>query len=499
MKYYKTAGLILLSILTSCNIADKDIKVPPPNTRMVPRLDDNQNTPEDFPENTLAEREEILPHIPIGADYKVVTIIESNLDTGQDDDDEQIILLQPVSDDNPSSFLEIWIAEFRPNRNEYILSWKSKLQCELPETAAVQVRNIAGSRENEILVTGFTKENYQTLDIFLNEDKVSKFRNIFSTSARGSIEIEYQEYLGDRGNSAITILTNETDYDANNQLVIVNTVWALNRNTQFVKVSQSSKLQDEQQKEEIVNILKGDEDSFVNFLNGFWYKEDSFSEDGNRSLFYIDAEDSSVIFYNDNEFELYDIEYTHKGIYSKLYIGSVNSNIRNTSRKIAITLNDLNQLYLSVEDNNEKTAVQSAWTGNYKRMSDSLLMDYRTPKVESIVVLEYNLKGNYKNIEGVEIHFDSPQIFTWLENNTERSGSYALLNLNNMNLIEFVFYNRRGMAIERRFYSYVLNQNQDENYIIRSLVLTPGVLTVRGFQASGERNKAYEQMEVVEN
>lgn len=491
---------MLLSLLISCNIVENDIKVPAINTQMIPLMDDNQNVIEDFPENSLSEDEEILPHIPIGPDYKVVTIIESNLDAGIDDDDEQIILLQPVVEEGQSSFLEIWISEYRPNRNEYILSWKSKLQCELPETAVIQVRNIAGSRENEILVTGFTRENYQTLDIFLNEDRVRRLNNIFSIAARGSIEIEYQDQLSNGGSIPVMIHISETEQDVDEEMVLINSTWQLNQNSnRFVKISQIRKLQDEQQREEIVRILKADEDSFLEFLNGFWYMDDSLSEKGTQLLLYIDSKTSSIIFYNDDEFELYDIQYIHKGIYSKLYINSVNSNINNTSRNLSVTLQKLNQLQLTVEDNNDKTAVQSSWSGSYSRMTDALLLDYREPVSQSIAVLDFLLKGKYKNIEGTEIHFDTPQIFTWKEEGKDSSGSYALLSKDGVNLLELVFYNRRGMVIERKFYSYVLSQEEDENYIVRSLVLTPGKITIRGFQPSGERNIAYEQLEVVEN
>lgn len=497
----KNILLLLVLGLFSCNLTEKEIKIPASNIHMVPRLDDNQSLIDNTPEETLEDIDEILPHIPIGSDYKVVTIIETNLDMGIDDDDEQIILLQTVTPDEQTSSLELWIAEYRPNRNEYILSWKTNLKCELPETAVIQVRNIAGSRESEILVSGFTKENYQTLDIFLNGDKVNKFKNIFSISARGSIEIQYQDQIANENNgSPVNILISESEQDVDENFIIINSVWQLNpSNNRFIKISQTSKLQDEQQREEIVRILKGDEESFLQFLDGFWYKEDSISEDGSQALLYMDSKESSIIFYYNNEFELYDIQYTHKGIYSKLYINSVNSNIRNTSRTMSITLQELNQLHLTVEDNNDKTAVQSSWSGNYKRMTDSLLMDYREPYYDSIAVLDFLLKGKYKNIEGTELHFDTAQIFTWKENGKESNGSYALMEIDGIKLLELVFYNRRGMVTERYFYSYILNQEEDENYIVRSLVLTPGKMTIRGFQPSGDKNIAYEQLEVMEN
>jgi len=494
---------LFIWLFFSCQDMQEEIVKPEPNNHIIPQIGDQKTEDNGDRILTVDTNQEILPHIPISSDYQVITLLESNIDI--DNDDEQIIITQPVMKDADSiAPLEIWIAEFKNSRNEYVLSWKSKLKAELPEGIVIGTKNITGSLTNEILITGFTAENHQTLDIFYTNNTISSLSNIFSISARGSIEIDYQDKisssLSENRRPAASIHISETEASAETEgFTLIDTVWTLDSNTHsFIKTSQTRKAHNDRQREEMSNIIQGDEDFFLNHLEGFWYHEGGFSDEESLAMLYFNPRENSIIFYVDDEFELYEINYTHKGIYSKIYINSINSKIRNTNRSMTLSLEELDHFTLTVEDNYDKTAIQSPWTGSYKRMGEDLLQNLRSPVTRSINMKESILKGKYKTEDGIEINFETQPLFTYRQGNKEMEGNFSIIKKDEQLLLELVFLNKRSMVIDRKFYSFQLNEEEDEDYIVRSLILTPGKLTIRGFLPSGERNIGYEQLEVLQ-
>ncbi|MDA3851433.1 MAG: pallilysin-related adhesin [Spirochaetaceae bacterium] len=491
---------LLLSILLLFGCVEKsEIIKPPSDLDMTPVLRDDQNVDYEGQVNSDQNIQEILPLIPIDSNYRVVHIEENNLDG--DNEDEQIIITQRQDSQSENQGpLEIWIADFKNGRNEYSLSWRSEIKAEIPETLSILYKNITGNRYDEILVLGFNRDNHQTLDIFYSSGgAVAQYESIFSEDVFGSMEIKYQEQNLQELNQdfgPINIEIHQQNPESENPMDVYYSVWTLNQNSHtFYQSQQRIIAQDDQQQEELRNILQGGEEAFLDHLEGFWYME----KDQVISLLYFDKRENSITFFRGNEMELYENSYIHKGIYSKIYINSINSNIRNTSRNLTITLEDLELISLIVQDNNDSTAMVSPWTGQYKMMNQDLLSDLRLPVQLPMFYEDLQLRGKFRGNLGDELNFGTPPLFSKKQDGKELQGNYSILKQQDRLILELNYLNSRGQRQRLEYYQLDLHEEKDESYVVRSLILTPGRLDIRGFHPTGDRNLSYEQIVVEEN
>lgn len=495
--------LILISLLFyNCSNRIDDIEIPPRNMKLIPDIGGEMPENQQTFEQEENKKEDILPHIPIGSDYRVIYIEENNLDN--DIEDEQIIVTQYIpQNEGETANLEIWIADYRSTRNDYVLSWKSATRAVSVESMSLSFKNITGSAYDEIALLGFNENNYQTLDLFYSNGNVYQYTNILSLEAKGSIEMDFPSSVsGINGNGLseyrkISVIVSEEDPQSENPLDILQSVWTLNQNTHHFYLTEKTRIaEDDLQLEEIRKILQGDESDFLNHLQGFWYKEGINMVSEELPLLFISPQEESVYFLIDNEMEDYELQYYHKGIYSKMYMKSVNSNIRNTSRNITITLDDLDKISLVIEDNNDKSAVQSIWTGQYKRMGGNLLADIIPQVYHPINIFDSDIKGKYRSIDGEELNIQSPPHFTLISEEEEKNGSYALIQWEEDILLELNYFSRRGALLSQEFYKLEQFTESTEDSIVRSIILTPGSFTIRGFAPSGEKNRGFEQIEI---
>lgn len=499
----RLAALFILGVLVGCSGNTPEGERPPIDHNMVPNQDLESSVSSDSQQSSESDLQGLIPLIPIPADYRAVLLFEYNMDA--DNEDEQLIIVQPIPDeDSPLPYLELWIADYRSNRNEYLLAYKAKLKAQIPNSVSLVAKDITGSLYNEVLITGFSEENHQTLDVFYSPNRITDFQPILNISILGSIEILYHSNgpgnSNDQGANRSEIKINTIEQEEAREgesAALLETTWVLNQNThQFYRESQVRSALDDVQREELQRLMQADQETFMNHLAGFWYR--TGGDQGNELIqVFIDPRESRLIFHRPGEIELYDMSYIHKGIYSKIYISSINSHIRNTKRNVSITLEELDQVFMIIEDNNDTSAVQSFWTGRYVRMEEEILQSLVASRSSSVLVDPKILRGKYRNSEGEELHFDTPPLLSYFDGQRETQGSYALLELDGETILEINYFNRRGIKTEQLFYRIILRQEDNENFRIRSLILTPGRMSVQGFQANGERNISFEQIEAL--
>jgi hypothetical protein len=179
--------------------------------------------------------ENLIPFIPIGANWKVIKLLDTNLDS--DIEDEQIIILESLKEDS-KDILEIWISDYDGSNNSHILAWKDSLSPMTSQTLSLSTNESAVPGFYEIYVMGYNSSDEHVLNVFypLTENITNpQYKKIFSQTVKGTIELTYPQIEGsslsdDYGTQvrvSPNIIITQADPASENTLDTIITTWEL--------------------------------------------------------------------------------------------------------------------------------------------------------------------------------------------------------------------------------------------------------------------------------
>jgi hypothetical protein len=157
---------------------------------------------------------------------------------------------------------------------------------------------------------------------------------------------------------------------------------------------------------------------------------------------------------------------------------------------------------------------QETWEGRYHRLTEDLQNSVIEEPRHVANVADFQLRGLYKSSDGLEILFEEP-FYTWMEGSdvsdlTTLSGGYSILAgaplLNAFYLdrespdgVHIVTFQANGES-NGGYRSYMLEyrEEQQENAMVRTILLTPADLLTAGVLLTSKVSFTLEQIEILE-
>ncbi len=493
--------LIITSALFSCHKGKTDGTLPStpkvinPIGQMENFMQDEDITGNDDSNDFL------VPMITIPQDEKLLLTNDINLDF--DTEDEQIILTRKDEDDGKKIYL--YIVDYNNDEMAFYESLKTPITPDSSEGISVLLQDLTGNTMNEIIITGFTIDQNHTFDAFtmVSAGGVQglRFQNILSLNINGIIDIENfertQDYLmGKATNESFTIITEETDEVSGDNLDLVKTTYKWNRSRRSYVPSSIDKIPGVSIKEEqLAKIYKGSLEDFTEYISGPWYKVEDLNRQKQpflKEIIHFDTSREQIVFAVDNIQEIYEWNETYRTIFKGINIQSRSSLISSQRRDLYLSLEELDRIKLNIHGSTE-------WDGYYRpvdpALQKSLMVRQGIGEAEELS----RLSGQFRNNKGEDLNLDLPYFTLKSGTETISEGVIEFYILHDTNIMEMHYLKENGLLDHREVYSVEYNVSEDSSRIIRTMTLTPGSLTAKGFSRTPGDTVHYEQIEISGN
>ncbi|MCF7937645.1 MAG: pallilysin-related adhesin [Spirochaetales bacterium] len=498
--------LFLLVLLAGC--MEQKAAVPPAPTRpeqITPRTGDYSEE-SGGEENSSGQEEKpadfIELKIPLEEDEQPILAVHQNLDL--DSNEEQYVIVRRPDSENGGASIHMLIADYDSIRREYVRSFEAELKAEDTRSVSIQAMDLIGDHIIELVCRGVNREGNQTLDVFrksLSPDGLGLYyRNIASIEADGIIEIEEVErsqayHQGRSNGESFQIITYKQDPESENIMDLLKTSYYWNNQEKSYVLTQVKKVPGKKVEEtRLRELFRKGEEAFEAFLSGPWFRAtmgNVNTEKTGGDILMFDVMQRSITFSTGDVQEIYSWDNSHRTIYRGLYINCTNESITSLHRQISISVQAMDTIEVSVEGKSE-------WNGVYQRLSEDVMKTMLNEKVNPGRLNSLKLEGLYTSNDGSELYFSSPE-YTLKRDDSVLKGGYVVYEMQD-HLIEMTVLGSGGLVQERHVYRIEYKEDKKSSRIIRSITLTPGVISVHGFEpAEAEDKLIFEQVEIIED
>lgn len=477
-----------LILVSSCQ-KGKEPRVPTGGTVLVPitkasnKIENNQEDSE--PVNNTA-----LPLVNPGSNYNTLAIYDVNLDT--ETSDEQILLAIPLDEEDAP--MELMIARAQSASNEYEIVWREKLHTRILTGINLRTDDITGNGRDDIVVTGFNEIGHHATAVFSIEkdNDITDFRLVFNLSVKGNIDVVSVErspdyFSGVKAGIPYTIVVQTLFPESENELDLIETTWHWEP-SQFTYLQGKSQLLKGKNliEKRLEEIYAGDVATYENHLRGSWYRESG--KNAYEDILFFDPEKREIIFYNGTTLEVFLWGNSHRTTAKRLY-----SQIKN-----AVIPSFKDTLWISIEnwDNIKLTRNFKDWNGAYRRLSTSLQTIIQRERALTPLLSDSSFTGVWENQSKQKILFDLPRI-EWMSDKKTRIGTASILSIADTRVLQIQFLKDNGAVGDTENWIINYEQDGDNMRIIRSLTLSPAMLTVNGIRKIGTDFLHFEQIEVL--
>ncbi len=488
---------MLILLLSSCREddtpeADNGPRIINPWMNEEDRINTIQNSVES------EENSYLIPMIEISADEHVVMVEDINLDN---DTEEEQIILTSLRDEEGAEQLKLYVADYSNDQVRYLTALEETISPVNTDGISVYLQDMTGNHRQELVITGFNSENNQTLDAFTitSQGAALSYRRIVQLTANGTIEIQSSERSENYEGGITTwesfpVTTEESASIESGSLDLTRTVYSWNRAASRYQPASVVQIPGSSIREEnLKELYRGDVDDFKEFLRGPWHRVTDLHKVKQpylEEILYFQPEENNVIFTIDDVQEIYNWEDTYRTIFKGIHIQTENLLISSLKRNISISVEDVDSIHVRILGSEE-------WGGFYepvsKTVQQSLVNNDRLEPIEEL----NQLSGLYRTSQGNEIYLDYP-FFTEKQDNGERKGIYNFVNIYGTSVLQLRYQKDNGLLENRASFEAEYQQTEDSTRIIRTLTLTPGILSAGGFLQQPGDSVHMEQIEVRE-
>ncbi len=497
--------LLLIFFTLSCHQStnhetEKAIEIDPVNNTNAAKPDISLN-------NDTPDKSRLIPKITLDPNDSLIDIIDTNLDL--DSHDEQILIVKNNSVND--SRLRILVADFDDVLDSYSLAWEAVTESNNIPSFSINLIDITGDHNLEIVCSGNDLDGRETLNIFRRTPSVNRFALHFSEIIKlkvdGTIDIKEEQrsqayQSGTSGGISFPVIVTKRDPDSENILDLTQETYFWRNDESAYKLINVDKIPGaEIENIKLKELYREGKNYFKNHLNGPWMLSSTDNDISyNNPVVFFDSDNREIIFYNNDYQEIYTWENSSKILSNTLLISSKNELVPFLDVSIFVRIVDLNTIHVRFRDNslrNNRSSDNQAWTGTYFKLGDAvqrtIIDDYRTIDSKNDVPV---LSGYYRSDTGDEIFFDSPD-YTLKTNEKVINGGFYLFN-NGLQIAEFKSLDSNGIPIQTSVYKYDYFEEINETEIFRTIILVPGELTITGFKPSGENFIRFQQIEQIE-
>ncbi len=374
--------------------------------------------------------------VQLNLDETLITTL--GVDVNSDTYEDQIIAVKKAN--NPSIVLVV--ALYNSKISEYQRFTELQTPIFQVKTFSLMTMDLAGNHTNTLVCTGFASNNDSILQAYnpVVEKNRFSFSKIVDLQTDGTIFIQqaqrndnYSIYNMNADCFPIIMYSTEetpegTDFEQ------VQTTYEWNKKTAIYEVTSTTRLSSKKiAAKELARILDGNVQTFIDFLDGMWYRTSNTEEP--RYLFF-DSKSEEIIFFDQAIQEVYDwLNNTMRK--SGIYISASNKSISNLVRYFDIALVSVDEIRIRVRDDVRMIiGTDTLWDGVYKKTTQNInSVKTKTSQQNTIVDIMEEGSGKWNFQENPVAFTDG--VFSLTEKSSNFSGVYTTTTLFNTDLIQF--------------------------------------------------------------
>ncbi len=438
----------------------------------------------------INEESNVLPLVNPGANYNILALLDGNLDLEQSD--EQVIVALPL--DNEEQSLVLMIASTNPIRNQYDIVWRAPLSSRTLTGITLRSDDLSGNGRNDIIIAGFDERGRHVTDVYAvpKKGEINDFKHVFSLGVNGNIDIVTTDrtpgyYSGLSAGEPHKIVVQKKNPESENSMDLIETLWEWDSAGFIYRQGQTKKVKGETILEErISQVYSGDVTVYEEYLQGAWYRET-----GNGSfldMLYFDPNTREILFYNGSIEEIFSWGTSHRTTAKRLYTRVNNAIIPSIFDTVSVSAESWDKI--------ELWRAATNWNGVYRRLSPALQLILDTGSSFAPIISTLKLTGVWKSPGGTDLVFDLPKI-EWTEDGRTRIGTASLFTLDDKMVLQVQFMKKNGALEETMNWIAEYEEDKDPARIIRSLSLTPALLSVDHIRQTSGPLRRFEQIEVI--
>lgn len=481
--------MILFSLFMSCNRNDStgaptNGGILSPVTEMEDSAKNGQGAGGSFDDS-------VLPLVNPGENYNILGLLDVNLN--MDTSDEQVLITLPLDDEEAP--LRIMIATTNPIRNQYDIVWDAPMSIRSLRGVTLRANDVTGNGRMDVIITGFDDEGRHSTEVFgvSKNGDIQDYRRIFNQLVEGNIDIitaerSSQYWSGIAAGIPFDIIVQKRDPDSDNPMDIVEDVWKWDSRSFAYKQKSSERIKAETLLEErIAHVYSGGVNTFEEYLEGAWYSESGDSSDIN--MIFFDRKIREMVFYDGSVQEVYKWGISHRATAQRLYTNMNNAVIPSLVDRLIIIADSWDSIRI------RWTSSEEDYT-TYRRFGEALQSVLGEESSLAPLGVDLELTGVWESPEGSEIIFDLPRI-KWDEDDKIRSGTASLFVLDGITVLQVQYMKKNGALEETVNWVLEYEEDRDETKIIRSLSLSPALLSVDGVTSTNDAWRRFEQIEIL--
>jgi len=442
----------------------------------------------------------LRPRIPIDPADTLLQVVNMSVD--KDAEEEQVIAIKRT--DDVESPVRLIVADADPARGAYYYqSWESATNSSDSRAFSLAVRDLLGEHDMQIVASGTNGAGKLTLDVFRRVSSTQGKDPVFKPVCQlvaDDISIENTDrpdsYSSDtRPGASFPIVAYLRDPDSQNVMDLVRIRYTWNAGEARYVPSAPEKIPGEKVQQTQLQALYNStgETAFEQFISGSWVQIPSApagkGQPAALSIINFDPLGRKIAIGSGNTQEVYLWRTSLHTLYNTLKVTGENETVLeiHLTRVFVIVVDSMTSL--SVTTSGGDTEDQR--TLKYERVTDEIRTKLLERSGAQVLLSSLALEGTYKGARGLRIDFTQPAL-TWATGSGTRAGTYVLFTLGPRTILTARF---PAVSGPDDILSWLVDfkEKKDASQVVRSLALSPVVLTINGYVDTNGDTLALEQ------
>ncbi len=444
----------------------------------------------------------LRPRIVVDPGDSVLQVVNANLD--QTPYGKQVIAVKRTGEvDSP---IRIIVADADPARGTYYYqSWESPTNATDTRVFSLSVKDLVGDHVMEIVASGMNGAGKLTIDVFRPVAAPGKELTYKPICQLVADEISIEEtdraesYSTDpKPGASFPVVAYLRDPDSQNVMDLIRIRYVWNPGEGRYVPGPPEKIPGEKVQQTQLETLynSSGEDVFEQFIAGSWVQlqpaRDGKGPDTIASIITFDPRGRKIALSSGNTQEVYLWRESHRTIYNSLLALGENETVLeiHLANRFTISVDSVNSIIVTMggRDSEESRTVR------FTKVTDEIKTELIGRLDALVVMAPLTLSGSFVGNDGLTLDFEGSQL-TWTAHGQRQTGSFVLFSFGPRTLLSMRVSGSRGTLDQISSWLVDFHERKDSRQIVRTLGLSPVVLTVKGYDEAKGDALALEQIE----
>ena len=427
----------------------------------------------------------IKPRIALDTQDVALQVVSANLDV--DPEEEQVIALKRR--DDLEAPIRVIVVDLDPAQGQYFFqSWEAPTNATNARILDLSVKDLLGDHGREIVLSGMNRDGRLTLDVFRPSPpplgKGLAFRPVCQIAA-DEIRIEESERdeaytYGSRNGASFPIVSYLRDPQSENVMDLIRITYTWKYSEGRYVPGQPEKIPGDKVEQKQLEKLftTGTTAAFEEFLSGSWVQL-SLTPTGDKIGAIVDFQPQSrkVSISSGDTQEVYIWRDTLRTIYNRVILVGENEAVPKITKTFSISVESVSSIAVSIQGSD----LGDFPLATYTKVSDEIQSRLLGADGVAVTLDAPELSGAYKGASNLVVDFANPRL-TWTGGKKSWDGSYVLFSLLGRKILGVRLLTGSPTSSENRSYLAEFKEKREASRVVRTLVLTPVLVTVKGYE-----------------